>query len=288
MKRAPSARRGQHLRCAESSCCRVLARSVVFAAALYLPRCEADPLRLGPLEVKSPQGIVPDASVQPVDAAAPEPDGQTPPIDAGGDAAAGTTSDGGSLPSCILSADAAAPVALPMVVDAYFVPSGGAGDAASGALMTQPDCLLPRAVGAQGSCYTFRYTPLPPAMVGEASWAGLFFQYPVSNWGSQPGLAVAEGAQRVTFLAAGANGGEIVTFRAGGIRDSTGALGCFDEFTREISVRLTPNFERYEIDLHDVSYSRVLSAFSWKVSRVLFSGEAATPIVFYLDDLRWE
>jgi hypothetical protein len=37
-----------------------------------------------------------------------------------------------------------------------------------------------------------------------------------------------------------------------------------------------------------VSYTRVLSAFSWKISRVLFSGEVATPIVFYLDDLRWE
>jgi hypothetical protein len=116
----------------------------------------------------------------------------------------------------------------------------------------------------------------------------LFFQYPISNWGGQAGLAIEPGATRVTFLAAGWEGGEIVTFSAGGIRDSSGTLGCFDEFSRSVTVRLSTEFQRYEIALDDVSYTRVISAFSWKISKVLFSGDTPEPIAFYLDDIRWE
>jgi hypothetical protein len=188
----------------------------------------------------------------------------------------------------VLPSDAGVPTALPIIVDQYFVPSGYAGDAAQGALNTQTQCALMRQPGAQGNCYTFSYTPLPATVPGGASWAGLFFQYPVSNWGGQPGRWIEPGAKRVTFLAAGAQGGEIVTFRAGGVRDPAGALGCADDFTVEMTVRLTTDFQRYEIDLQDVSYTRVISAFSWKISRVLFSGQTPQPVSFSLDDVRWE
>lgn len=249
-------------------------------------RCQGDPLYVGPIEIVGSVNTDPDpedaggGSVAPHDAALVEdaaPHDAAQP-DAGEDAA-------GEL--CTIPAGEPVALALPLVIDDYFAPSGWAGDAASGGLQ-MPDCDRAREPGAAGNCHRFDYTPIPASVPGSASWAGVFFQYPDGNWGSQAGLPLEPGAQRVSFLAAGATGGEIVTFRAGGIGDASGALACADEFSRDITVRLGNQFQRYEIDLDGAPYTRVISAFSWKISKVLFSGEPPQTISFYLDDLVWE
>jgi len=251
-------------------------------ATLGIVACKTDPVYLGPIEItgsvaavhdSGPPADMHDAAV--LDAQPPDPT----PFDGGASDAA--------VAQCNVPADGGAPIALPLVVDSYFAPSGWAGDAAVGAL-TVPACDRDREPGAQGLCHKFEYTPIPSTIPGSASWAGVFFQYPNSNWGAVPGLLIESGALRVTFVAAGSNGGEIVTFRAGGIDDASGVLGCSDQFSRDLTVRLSTEFQRYEIDLGAVQYSRVISAFSWKVSRVLFSGETPAPISFYIDDIRWE
>jgi hypothetical protein len=248
-------------------------------------RCQGDPLYLGPIEISGSIDTDPDDS-----------DGGSPSLMDGGATDAGPIGDatvdaappdaGDATLTCTIPAAEPPPRPLPLTVDSYFAPSGWAGDAANGGLV-MPACDRDRDPAAVGSCHLFEYTPIPAATPGSASWAGVFFQYPVSNWGGQTGLPIEPGAQRVSFLAAGAAGGEIVTFRAGGIGDPVAGT-CADEFDRAITVRLTEDFERYEIDISDVQYTRVISAFSWKISKVLFTGETPQPISFYLDDLIWE
>jgi hypothetical protein len=251
-------------------------------------RCQGDPLYVGPIEIIGSVSTEPDSedaggggSGVPPDAALP---GDAATSDAG--AAEPDAADASAL-ACAIPANEPPALALPLVIDDYFAPSGWAGDAAAGGLQV-PDCDRDREAGAAGNCHRFDYTPLPAAVPGSASWAGVFFQYPDGNWGARAGLPIEPGARRVSFLAAGATGGEIVTFRAGGIGDASGALACADEFSRDITVRLSDDFQRYEIDLAGAPYTHVISAFSWKISKVLFSGETPETISFYLDDLRWE
>lgn len=271
-----------------SSGARVGAWSGVAALLVSGVQCQGDPLYLGPIEITGSVDSDPDdaggGSTPPQDAA-PQDSGVD--ADAGPvvfDASGADASD--AVVVCSIPVAEPSPLALPLVIDDYFAPSGWAGDAAAGGLAV-PECDRDRESGAEGNCHLFEYTPVPPAIPGSASWAGVFFQYPEGNWGEYAGLPIAPGAQRVSFLAAGAAGGEIVTFRAGGIGDPIAGT-CADEFSRDLTVRLSQDFQRYEIDLQDASYSRVISPFSWKISKVLFSGESPETISFYLDDLRWE
>lgn len=247
-------------------------------------QCQGDPLYLGPIEIT---GSVDSDSDDAGGGSTPPPQDSGVDVDAGQvvvDAGGADASD--TVVACSISDAEPSSLALPVVIDDYFAPSGWAGDAASGGLAV-PECDRDREPGAEGNCHLFEYTPMPPAIPGSASWAGVFFQYPEGNWGEYAGLSIAPGAQRVSFLAAGASGGEIVTFRAGGIGDPNAGT-CADEFDRDVTVRLSQDFQRYEIDLQDAPYSRVISPFSWKISKVLFSGESPETISFYLDDLHWE
>jgi hypothetical protein len=242
---------------------------------------------LGPIEITESVGSDPDAgggSTPAIDAALVD----AALVDGGVKDAAGGTSDAGdaAVAQCLIPMPEPPPLPLPVEIDAYFAASGWAGDAANGGLVELP-CDRDRDPDAVGNCHLFQYTPIASTTPGSASWAGVFFQYPVSNWGAQAGLPIAPGAVRVSFLAAGANGGEIVSFRAGGIGDPNAGT-CADEFSRDLTVRLTADFQRYEIDLGNVQYTRVISPFSWKISKVLFSNQTPEPIAFYLDDLHWE
>jgi hypothetical protein len=254
--------------------------------ALSGARCQGDPLYLGPIEITDSVSNDDDDGSSPADAASGGEAGMGGVVDAAVDSGVDAAGDAATV-ACVVPASEPPARPLPLIVDSYFAASGWAGDAANGGLAVPP-CDRDREPGVVGNCYLFEYTPIAAATPGSASWAGVFFQYPVSNWGAQSGLPIQPGAERVSFLAAGAAGGEIVTFRAGGIGDPVNAPACADEFSRDITVRLTPDFERYEIDLTDVQYTRVLSAFSWKISKVLFSNQTPDPISFYLDDLHWE
>jgi hypothetical protein len=270
------------------------ARVGVWLAAMALlvcgVRCQGDPLYLGPIEISGSIDTEPydsgGGSSLPMDGGLEAGATDSGPMSDASDVEGGMADAGDASLTCTIPATEPPPRPLPFPVDSYFAPSGWAGDAANGGLV-MPACDRDRDPAAVGTCHLFEYTPIPAATAGSASWAGVFFQYPVSNWGAQTGLPIEPGARRVSFLAAGATGGEIVTFRAGGIGDPVAGT-CADEFDRDITVRLTDEFERYEIDISDVQYTRVISAFSWKISKVLFTGQTPEPISFYLDDLKWE
>lgn len=139
--------------------------------------------------------------------------------------------------------DRPGPLSGDFAVSDHFTASGFMGDGeTSGFLSVRRDEGCPaRPAGAEGSCFVFRYQP------GESRWAGVYFQYPANNWGSQPGRDIAGSYEKVRFSAAARY--SIVLPAGGGIGGACAApsdcrpgLGC--EAGRCAPSRVTPEGER--------------------------------------------
>jgi hypothetical protein len=114
-------------------------------------------------------------------------------------------------------------------------------------------------------------------------FAGIYWLAPNSNWGENPGRRVV-GATRVSFWAAGENGGEVVEFKAGGITKSR-SNKFFDSFEADRGkLVLEKEWRRYEIDLRDTSLAEVIGAFEWNAA----DNWNKPPLIFYLSDIRYE
>jgi hypothetical protein len=188
-------------------------------------------------------------------------------------------------------------IPVPFVVSQYFtLDGGGANDAAQPGALVATNCDVPREPGALGDCLRFSYTPEPPPALGLSSWAYMVYKPEADNWGERPGPRVAPGATLVSFRARGVVGGELLVVSVGGVGGGNEELEpepCRDAFFVERGILLTTEFVRYEISIEDLNYDRVVGAFAWKVSRVLFSeqlvdGGTIEPTEFYLDDIRWQ
>jgi hypothetical protein len=179
-------------------------------------------------------------------------------------------------------------LALPFAVDSYFRPTGYMGDGITpGPLVVQTSgCKLPRPAGAKGNCYKITYKPLPPE-AGPA-WSGLYWQYPDNNWGAMPGKRIAQGATKVSFYAASETGGDVVTFRVGGIQNAGAAHQ--DSLKVDLVQTLGTTLTQYSVNITGETYDEVLGPFAWVITTydAAKGAAAATPIVFYLDDIRWE
>jgi hypothetical protein len=205
--------------------------------------------------------------------------GTTPAMDSGAPPIGDDTSDAG----------AAAPVSLPFTVSDEFTPSGYMGDSPddfNGIQMSkdESDCLAPRSQDAAGDCYTVTWTPLL-ASGAPSAWVGVYWQYPTNNWGARPGKAIAAGATKVSFYAAGKAGGESLHIDIGGVNvkgvDPT--LTNKDQFTKGLDITLTTAWTHYEIPLTGATYDTVIGGFSW-----VAKATSTTPVTFYVDDVRWE
>jgi hypothetical protein len=175
------------------------------------------------------------------------------------------------------------PAPLPFVVDSAFVASGFMGDGATPGAIVQDDngmCAASRPAGAVGHCHKFTYTPQAGGM---PPWGGVYWQYPVNNWGDQPGKRIAAGATSVKFSAVGGAGGEVVTFLVGGMTDTTKAHQ--DTITLKIPQTLGTTAMEYSIDLTGQTYDAVLGGFGWTIEAPMGS---TTPVVFTVDNIRWE
>jgi len=207
----------------------------------------------------------------------------------GSDAPSNVIADTGSDAASSTGSDTGGPaLALPFAVDSYFRPTGYMGDGITpGPVVVQTSgCKMPRPVGAKGNCYKITYKPQTPE-TGPA-WSGLYWQYPDNNWGAKPGKRIARGATKVTFYAASESGQEVVTFRAGGIQN-VGSM-YQDSLKVDLIQTLSTTLTQYSIDIHSETYDEVLGPFAWVITTYDAAkwGAAATPIVFYLDDIRWE
>ncbi|RYG64304.1 hypothetical protein EON77_19900, partial [bacterium] len=184
------------------------------------------------------------------------------------------------------------PVPLPFLVSEEFAPSGFMGEpkepkpgVIEGLKISPSDCRSDRKAEAAGACYKIDFVPvLTPAGKG---WGGMYWQSPTNNWGAVEGKQIAPGAKRVRFFAAGAKGGELVKFMAGGIddkddiddNDPTIALPYADTLKATMTVTLTTEWTEYVLELGDQNYDRVLGGFAWSMDVT-----TTDPISFYLDN----
>jgi hypothetical protein len=159
-----------------------------------------------------------------------------------------------------------------------FIASGFMGDGSSPGAIVQDDnmtCMASRPAGATGHCHKFTYTP------GALAWGGVYWQYPVNNWGMTPGKRIAPGATKVTFYASGANGGESIKFIVGGMM----GMAYADTVNASMTIALTTTPTPYIIDLTGQSYDAVLGGFGWVAEAPMGS---TAPISFTVDSITWE
>ena len=148
-----------------------------------------------------------------------------------------------------------------------FVPAGWMGDAK--AIRLDPASTVQPHSGK---------TVMRCEFASDKGWGGVVWQSPVGDWGDKGGGYDLTGAKKVSFWARGENGGENIAFKFGiitGKKFSDTGKGAID------GVTLSKDWQRYEIPATG-DLSRIKTGFVWTVAA------AGQPIVFYLDDIRWE
>jgi hypothetical protein len=181
-----------------------------------------------------------------------------------------------------------APLTPPFAVSDHFSPTGYMGDGTTiGVVNMLANACPSRAPGAVGDCYQVTYVPPNPTANG---WAGVYWQYPGNNWGGYPGHTVEPGATHAAVYAMGANGGEQVTFKVGGIAVGDATQAYHDSLSVSAApVTLTTQWQPFSVDFKGATYDQVLGGFAWIVNLPApGSGPPSTqPIVFYLDGITW-
>ena len=155
----------------------------------------------------------------------------------------------------------------------HCVPSGWMGD--YGAVKINPACSdLPYA---GDTCIEINYTGEP---VQGSGWVGVFWQNPENNWGSKDGGFNLSKASKLSIMARGAKGGEMLEFKIGGI---TGQFPDSDTVGMG-PVALTNEWNEYTIDLTDAELFYISGGFVFAASRM----DNRDGFVVYLDEIKYE
>ncbi|MDD5504096.1 MAG: hypothetical protein PHV77_02135 [Candidatus Omnitrophica bacterium] len=155
----------------------------------------------------------------------------------------------------------------------HFVPSGWMGDFSS--IKINQSCKNSPYSG--NSCIEITYTGQPSQGAG---WVGVFWQNPENNWGSKDGGYNLSRAGKLTLMARGAKGGEILEFKTGGI---TGQFP--DSDTVGIGpLALSNEWSEYTIDLSGAELFYISGGFVFAASRM----DNPDGFVIYLDDIKYE
>lgn len=125
------------------------------------------------------------------------------------------------------------------------------------------------------SCVKIKYTP------GFYGWAGVYWQYPINNWGESPGYTINNSASKLTFWARGERGGEWAEFKVGGI---TGSWP--DSINPPISkyIVLSKEWKEYSIDLKGKDLSHIIGGFAWVTNEI----QNPNGSTIYLDNIKYE
>ncbi|MBN1522251.1 MAG: hypothetical protein JW928_06930 [Candidatus Aureabacteria bacterium] len=129
------------------------------------------------------------------------------------------------------------------------------------------------------TCIKISYRP--PRKQGNSGWAGIYWQNPMNNWGSEEGSYDLTGANRLSFLARGEEGNEVIAkFQIGGV------TGQFPDSTfRAIyNIRLTKEWAKYSIDLADVDLSSISGGFCFVVTK----RDNVSGATFFIDEICYE
>jgi hypothetical protein len=164
----------------------------------------------------------------------------------------------------------------PFEVSDKFAPSGWMGDGKEGTRYLDLNTVFrgrPRPQDTDGLTTRISYS------AGPQRWAGIYWQYPDSNWGDMPGRRV-RGATKISFWAAGDTGREIAEFKAGGIKGKYS--DSFEVTLGKIS--LSQQWKHYSIGLVNVDTASVIGAFCI----VLVADPLLPRTVVHLDGVRYE
>ena len=139
------------------------------------------------------------------------------------------------------------------------------------------DCI--RNAKTMDTCIKIVYTPnMRP---GGAGWAGIYWQNPRNNWGSQDGAYDLTGSKYLTFWAKGEKGGEVISkFQVGGISgdfpdSDSGAI---------YKVKLSPEWKKYSIEIEDKDLTYISGGFCIIVTL----RENPKGLTMFLDDICYE
>lgn len=130
----------------------------------------------------------------------------------------------------------------------------------------------------QGStCVKIAYTPSHPY---ASVWAGIYWQYPVNNWGEREGRSILNGARTLRFYARGARGGEVIQVKVGGMMNGEYS----DSAKVEETFQLTDEWKEYRMTLFGADLSHIIGGFAVVFAR-MDNPEGAT---VYLDEIVYE
>jgi len=131
------------------------------------------------------------------------------------------------------------------------------------------------------TCIRISYTPSV-----EGKWAGIYWQFPINNWGFYPGYDFSNSINEndtitLSFWVRGKNGGEKANFRTGGINNPN--LSYRDSYgpVETGFVTLTSEWEKYSLDLTGREFNMVIGGFCWVSSFEQNPNEAT----IYLDEI---
>jgi len=150
-------------------------------------------------------------------------------------------------------------------VTAIFSPSGSEGDYADIGL---DDAWADQPISPP-SCIRISYSA---AQSQGQGYAGIIWQYPDSNYGSQPGMDLSS-YDRLTFWARGELGGEVAEFWAGQSGDTLQTVS--------MTVTLSRQWQQYSLDLSGQDRSSVSGGFAWRATK----DQNPLGSTIYLDDI---
>ena len=157
----------------------------------------------------------------------------------------------------------------------HFFPTGWMGDYK---YLTFKDNVV-RDAKTMNTCIKISY--LPPKNMSPAGWAGIYWQNPMNNWGSEEGAYDFTGAKFLTFWAKGLTGKEVISkFQIGGI------AGEFPDssFKAIYNIKLTKDWKKYYIDLKNVDLSYISGGFCVVITK----RDNMHGAVFFIDDICYE
>ncbi len=217
--------------------------------------------------------------------------GGTTTTSAGSGGAAGGSSSGGSGGSGVVNCKAmGVEKALPMPVDGNFIASGYFAGPLQGmdpepnimGIVEEPCDVTPDPPTSVGTCHKFTFKAALLSAPPAGAYGGVFWQAPVNNWGSGPGIKVAPGASKVTFRAWSDVDGTVASFNAGGI------IGvCADDVQlgqQGTPIELGTEPMLGEVSLAGQTYADgVIGGFVWSTSVT----DTETTVTIYIDDIQW-
>ena len=112
-------------------------------------------------------------------------------------------------------------------------------------------------------------------------WAGIYWASICNSWGERSGSYNLTGLKKITFMARGEKGGEVIDkFFMGGI---CGEKECDTASGQTDTIELTKKWQSYEIDLTNESLASVVGGFGFTIT----ADSNPDGAVFYIDEVKY-